>query len=368
MKLSTEMRKELDALKNTIVVYQKEGKTAEAHAKLGELTELRNKIEVQEELERVEAENFTGTPVAPKAKPNHTVAFNKALLGKPMTDAEMALAETGQIEHVGEQGGYLVPEDQRTQIEELKRELTPLKAYCNVIPVGTLAGSMPLEVGADDELVNFDELEEITQSDIRFGQVKWKLTDYGDLIPISNTLLQDETANLTNFIGRRFAKKAVRTENTNIIAQLKTATKKTGTGYKDIITMLNKELDPAISATAIIITNQDGFDYLDNLVDGNGRPLLTESLADKTKKLFKGREVVALSNAVLKSTGVKLTFFVGDMEEFLAFFDRGAYEMAVSKEAGFTKNATFMRVIERFDTQKVDTGAMIHLELTIPAE
>lgn len=366
MKLSTEMRKELDALKNTIAVYQKDGKTAEAHAKLGELTELRNKIEVQEELERVEAENFTGTPIEPKAKPNHTVAFNKALLGKPLTDAEMALATTGQIEHVGEQGGYLVPEDQRTQIDELKRELVPLKQFCNVIPVGTLAGSMPLEVTSTDELVNFDELGEIPQTDISFGQVKWKLADYGDIIPVSNTLLQDETANLTNFIGRRFAKKAVRTENTKILALLATATKKTGTGFKDINTMLNKELDPAISATAIIITNQDGFDYLDGIEDKNGRPLLTVSLADPTQKLYKGRKIVVLPNGQMASTGVKLTYYIGNMAEYLAFFDRGAYEMAVSKEAGFTKNATFMRVIERFDTQKVDTGAMINLELTLP--
>ena len=38
--------------------------------------------------------------------------------------------------------------------------------------------------------------------------------------------------------------------------------------------------------------------------------------------------------------------------------------MAVSTEAGFTKNATMMRVIERFDVQKVDTGAAVKLTIT----
>lgn len=66
---------------------------------------------------------------------------------------------------------------------------------------------MPLEVNSNDELTNFAEMTEINQSSIKFGQVKWELSDYGDIIPISNTLLQDEKANLTNYVGIRFAKK-----------------------------------------------------------------------------------------------------------------------------------------------------------------
>ena len=209
---------------------------------------------------------------------------------------------------------------------------------------------------------------EIAQSTIKFGNVSWNLSDYGDIIPISNQLLQDEKANLTNYVGRRFAKKAVRTENGKIIALLKTAAKKTGSSHEALKTALNKDLDPAISASAIIITNQDGFDYLDSLNDSNGRPLLTTSLADATQKMYKGRRIVVLPNGSFKSTAGKLTYFVGDMAEFMSFFDRGAYEMAVSKEAGFTKYATMMRVVERFDVAVVDSKAMVQVEITPAAE
>lgn len=366
MKKSVEMKKELEVLKNSIRALQAENKIEEAHNKLIELTDMKNAIEVQEALEEEEIENFNGAPLAkPVNKADLTITFNKLVLGKPLTEAENALASTGQIEASGEQGGYLVPEEQKTQIVEFMRQLVSLKQYCNVIPVGTLAGSMPLEVEASDELVNFDELSEITQSDVRFGQVGWKLSDYGDIIPISNTLLADEKANLTGFIGRRFAKKAVRTENTKILTLLKGATAKAGADYKAINTVLNKDLDPAISSTSIIITNQDGFDYLDGLIDGNGRPLLTTSLADPTQKMYKGRTIVVLPNNQLASTGAKLTYIIGNISEFIAFFDRGAYEMAVSKEAGFTKNATLMRVVERFDVKKVDSNAAVNLTITL---
>ena len=341
-----------------------DGKLEEAKAMKNDIAELQAKFDLLQDLEiekmegidnMIEFENRT-------EKVSDVVAFNKAVLGKKLTEAENAL-----VEKVDEDGGYLVPKEQRTQIEELKRELIPLKQFCNVIPVGTLSGSMPLEVDANDELTNFEEMTEIGQSTIKFGNVAWKLSDYGDIIPISNTLLQDEKANLTNYIGRRFAKKAVRTENKKILEILATSTKVPGTGeaggYKAIQKALNVHLDPEIAANSIIITNQDGYDYLDELTDGNGRPLLTDSLTVPGAKEFKGKRIVILSNAHLASPEGKLTFYVGDISEAVAFFDRESYEMAVSKEAGFTKNATLMRVVERFDVKSVDTKAVVNVEI-----
>lgn len=361
MKKSQEMYQKLEGLKNEIATLQAEGKIDEAYTKLEEVENLKKSIQVQEALEEEEIENLEGTVLESSVieKADETVAFNKAVLGKTLTEPEAAL-----VERIGEDGGYLVPQEQRTQIEELKRQLIPLKDYCNVIPVGTLSGSMPLEVESDDELTNFEEMTEINQSTIKFGQVKWELTDYGDIIPISNTLLKDEKANLTNYVGRRFSKKAVRTENKKILELLAGATKKTGTDYTAIQAALNKDLDPAIAASSIIITNQDGYDYLDSLIDGNGRPLLKDSLTEEGAKIFKGKKVVVMSNQHFKSPSKKLPFYVGDLTEYIAFFDRQAYEMAVSTEAGFTKNATMMRVIERFDVKKVDEKAVVYVEIT----
>ncbi|MDF2612786.1 MAG: phage major capsid protein [Clostridia bacterium] len=360
MKKSTELRKELDGIMNSIDALKAENKVQEVRAELEKAMNLKQEIALQEQIEREELENFEGEEILNKTtKPNDTVAFNKAVLGKGLTEAENAL-----VERVGEDGGFLVPVEQKTQINELKRALIPLKPYCNVVPVGSLSGSMPLEVEANDELVDFGEITEINQSTIKFGQVKWELKDKGDIIPIANTLLQDEKANLTNYVGRRFAKKAVRSENKDILAALATATKVTGASYIDIETVLNKNLDPAIAAAAVIITDQDGFDYLDKAEGKDGKRILTQDLTDATKKAFKGKRIEVVPNGSITKTAGKLVFYVGDIAEFITFFDREAYEMAVSKEAGFTKNATFMRVIERYDVKTVDTKAVVKVELT----
>lgn len=358
---SVELKKSLEETMNKIETLRSENKVSEVREALQEAKNLQEEIKLQEQIEAEEAANFSGVEVMNKqVKVDETVAFNKAVLGKPLTESENALVEKTDAD-----GGYLVPREQKTQIEELKRALIPLKQYCNVIPVGTMAGSMPLEVESSDALVDFDECTEMTQSGITFGQVQWSLKNKGDIIPISNILLQDEKANLTNYVGRRFAKKAVRTENADIIAELAKAEKVEGADYTTIETVLNINLDPAISAGAVIVTDQDGFDYLDKLEDGQGRRLLTTDLKDETVKRFKGRQIVVVPNGSITKTGQKLNFFVGDMSEYVAFFDREVYEVATSKEAGFTKNTTYMRVIERYDVKVVDQKAMRNVELTV---
>lgn len=367
--MNKELRELLEKINNKKVEARKlieDDKLDEGKVIKNEIAILRDKFNVLKDLyeeEMGEIENMTDISRTKVDERESIVAFNKAVLGKSLTETQSAL-----VEKVEEDGGYLVPKEQRTQIEELKRQLIPLKQYCNVVPVATLSGSMPLEVDANDELINFDEMEEINQSDIKFGQVKWILNDYGDIIPISNSLLQDEKANLTNYVGVRFSKKAVRTENKKILEVLSKSKKVEGEDCKTIQTALNKELDPSISANAIIITNQDGYDYLDSLTDSNNRPLMSDSLTVEGAKTFKGKIVVVLSNQHFSSTASKLTFYVGDLSSAVAFFDRQVYEMAVSKEAGFTKNATFMRVIERFDVQSIDNKAMVNVELTLPTQ
>lgn len=343
-----------------------QNKKVEAKALMDEIKELRNEYEIEASLYEDEKKNVldSGKKKSPEAKADPTVAFNKAVLGKSMTEAEAAL-----VEKTDANGGYLVPKEQQTTIKELKRDLVSLKEFCNVIVVGSNAGSMPLEVGASDKLTAFDEYTEINSSNIQFGQVAFKTADYGDIIPISNTLLQDEKANLTSYVGRRFAKKATRTENEKIIEKLKTLTKVPGTTVDDITDAI-VDLDPAIQINTRIFTNQEGFKYLKNLKDKDGRYLLTDSIAEPTKKELEGHIIEVISDAELPSEakGTKKDFYVGDMYEAIAFFDRDVYEMAVDSSAGFTKNATLMRVIERFDVQKVDSDAMKLVQITPKSE
>lgn len=86
-------------------------------------------------------------------------------------------------------------------------------------------------------------------------------------------------------------------------------------------------------------------------------------LADGTGVVFKGKEVVAVDNDDIVTTGNKLKFYVGNIAEYLAFIDRQGIVVATSEHAGFTRNATLMRAIERYDVKVVDSKAVVALEI-----
>lgn len=366
MKKSVELKKELETLRNEIKSLKDSGKIEEAHAKLNGLKELENKIK-EAETEEALTIMTNKQPLENKTEMNVNRLFNRTLLGKSITDEERqflnAAGTPGQVEATDGKGGYLVPTEQFNQIKELRRNLIALKEYCNVLPVTSFKGTMPIESGTDGELIAFEELNEVNKSDVDFAQVPYNIADYGDIIPLSNSLLADETANSTNYIGKRFVKKAINTENKKIIAILKTLTPKPAADYSVINTALNVDLDPAISQNAVIITNQTAFNFLDNLTDKQGRALLDINLQNTTQKIFKGRNIIVLSDSLLPMNTTKAPVFVGDLTEFITFFDREGLELALSTEAGFTKNATYMRAIERFGVKKVDGNAMVYLEL-----
>lgn len=368
---SVTIQNNIATIVNEMKSLKEQGKIDEAHAKIELLNQARKELEIALEEEKEEFKNIVenGKEVGtPKADIDVNKVFNKLVMGKPVTEAEMAvynIGTPGQVEHTPEKGGYLVPEEQANTLKELRRTQIALKDYCNVVSVNTMSGKFPVATDQKGLLTNFEELTEIGQSEITFAQQSWEVKDYGDIIPVSNTLLEDTNLPLVEIIGSNFVKKAVNTENAEILKLLKTVkTKMAGKDYKDLITALNVKLDPAIANTAVIVTNQSGFDHLDKLEDKNGRPLLTEDLTDTTKKLFKGKRVLVLTDEVLPQDAKKYPFYVGDLVEFVNFYDRKGVEIARSTEAGFTKNATLLRVIERFDAKATDEEAVVYV--TIP--
>lgn len=371
MKKSVELRKEYEELKNNIATLKAENKLEEAHAKLAGLKELENKIREAEVEETLAAQTGGMVKVENKKEMNVNKIFNKVLLGKSVTSEEMEFLNQagtpGQVEATDGKGGYLVPLEQYNQIVEFKRELISLEQYCHTIPVNLPQGVMPIESGEIGELTVFDELNEINRTDVSFGRVSFKTSNYGVIIPFSIELLRDEKANLMSYIGKIVAKKSVNTRNKKIIELLQTLEATQVANYTGIIDALNVKLDPAISANSIILTNQTGFNYLDKLVDAQNRPLLEINLQNATQKLFKGRKVVVVSDALLPMNETKAPVFVGMLSEFAKIFDRQNLEVALSTEAGFTKNAMLLRAIERFDIQKVDNKAVVHLELETAA-
>ena len=384
MKKSDEIKKIVDELKVKVDQLQQEQQYDEAMKAANELKEAVRDYKIAKALEDAEATNIiaTATPATAKSMISDAAMrnriFNKQLFGRALNDEEMAFLNTvgtpGQAEGTAAKGGYLVPQEQINQLLELRRAYTQLKSYTNVQTALSNAGKQPTVGAETGTLTAFDELNEIHKDDIDFGQLSYEIADYGDIIPVSNTLLQDVDLNLMGIIGQRFARKAVNTENAQILAKLAAITDSPTaiSTYKGITKALNVSLDPAFYANAKIFTNQDGFEWMSELEDAQNRPLLVPDVAAPDTYRFRGKEVVVISNSILATsetgTGTvtrKAPMYIGSMSDFLAFFERKGVEVAVSDQAGFTKNATLIRAIERFDTVVADSAAMKSYQVTL---
>ena len=205
-----------------------------------------------------------------------------------------------------------------------------------------------------------------------FAKVSYSLAKYGLILPISNELIKDEDANLMAYISRWYAKKLVLTENGILLTLLKTLTPSamtsgTITHEGAIKTILNKTLDPAISASAVILTNQSGFDALDQMTDDMGRGLLQPDPTNATQLRIFGRRIVPVSDAQLPNTSNKPEFFIGDFREFATLFRKEGFEMATTDVGGnaWAKDMTEVRGIVRLAASKFDVNAVVRRQLTL---
>lgn len=357
-----------------------EGRIEEARSKKAEVESLNQQIETLRELGDLEAEARNIPPAAPT--PNHEKrgeedkeeeyrsAFIKALRGKSLSSEERQLIEERAMQGgVGEDGGLIIPQDIQTRINEFKRQFVALEQFITNEPVSTRSGSRVLEKLADmvpfAEINELDEIDEI--SGPKFKPLTYAIKDYAGILPISNTLLADTDQNLMNYVYRWIAKKSITTRNKLILDLLKTLRKEALTDPDDIKTILNVELDPMIAAGAIILTNQDAFNMLDQIKDGDGKYLLQPDPTNPTQKLLFGKRVAVVGNKFLPTTAGKAPVIIGDLEEAIVLFDRQQYSILTTNIGGkaFTRNTTDIRVIEREDVKIFDDEAAIFGELTL---
>lgn len=372
MRKIDEMKQLLATKKDEMRSFLDADKIEEAKAVKEELRKLNEKIELQIELDKEEIREVETKMENREIKVEELEIrsiFTKAIQGKSLTTEERALVHSA----VSADGGYLVPKDIQNDINELKRQYKSAKDIVGVIPVGTESGSFVVEdLSTMTDLVNFDDTTTgLAEANPKFKDVQYKVANYGAITPIAKTFLQDETANFLNYLNGYFAKKAIKTENTKIFAELKlNKTAKTVTDIKSLKAIVNKDLDPAIKAMSVFAMNQDAFNKIDEMTDTTGRPLLQPDPSKKTEYLLLGLPVHVFSNAELVTTGTttKLApIFVGALSEGVKFFDRGVYEMAISNEAGFKQNQVVARVVERFDVKQNDASAYVlaNIDVTV---
>lgn len=358
----------------------------EAESATEELKAIRREFDIVQTMNDVvpAAAPFGGMSQQEEAKDVDTTHVFAQLLRNrhdSLSDTELSFAKSMAVrnaanmnEGAGEAGGFIVPTDEQTKINELKRALNPLSALVRVENVNTMSGTRVLEKASDmTPFASVAEIAAIGEIDgPKFTQVKYAIKKFAGILPISEELLADSDQNLLAYVNGWLAKKSVATENAQILAVLKTLTKAPLTNLDGIKELLNVTLDPTISLMSSVLTNQDGFNFLDKQKDTDGRYLLQPNPLDSTQKLLFGKPVTVVSNKVLPTdTSVastkKAPVIIGSFTDAVVLFDRQATTLTGTSVGGdaWKRDSYDVKAVTRIDVQKFDDKAVVFGELTI---
>ena len=310
-------------------------------------------------------DGLEGDPIPePQTQGRSSVDIIRAFLRGDRT-SEDVVQNLSTIDAEGEESvSLIIPEDISNEIREQRRSYKAARDLIGYYPTTTLSGTYPVEdTSTMSELTEFEDDTELKQSeDPKFKPVKYSIKLRGAFLPISNLLRQVAPSGFITYLSRWWNKKAILTENKKIFAVLTGGKNTTDiSGLAGLKSAINKGLDPAF-VNISIVTNQDGYDYLDNLTDANGKPLLNPDPMNKDRMLFKGTYPISyFANRLLPSAGTKAPILIGDLVEACDFVElEGGLQIASSEHADFKKNRTLMRVVTGYDVTLKDTDAYIN--------
>ena len=383
-----------------------------AEAKKAELVDLQREFDILKDIED-EALEDAAENAAPVDGRSSVAEFANAFRELPNTNMLR--------EGANDDGGYTVPQDVQTKINQYKDAHRSMRTLCTVETVKTNKGSRVYQtktaVGGFAEVDENGLIQAIEPP--KFEQIGYTIKDYAGYMPVTNDLLKDSDANIERVVVDWVGRNSLATDNRKILALIAAKAATQLSGVNGIKHEINVTLGSAYRANARIVTNDDGLDYLDTLEDEMGRPYLNpDPTANNVIKLRVGATAIIVEvfpNADMPSadvytltedvalttgktyytladgvyteveepdvddiatyyeiTGKKIPFVLGDLKEAFHIYDRqqttlyASNDAAVSDASGkvvynaFAQRGRLYRADMRADYKTIDAGAFVN--------
>jgi HK97 family phage major capsid protein len=323
-------------------------------------------------------------------------------------------------EGTGTDGGYTVPEDVSTDIEKLREAKFSLEQLVSVESVSTMSGKRTYKKRSSQ--TGFSKVGEGSKigakATPKYDRYEYSIDKYAGILPVTNELFEDTDANIYSELTEWIADESRVTRNKLILEQINTKAKAKINGLDGIKEALNVTLGQAFKPTSVIVTNDNGLQYLDTLKDKDGNYILSASPADPMKMVLTAGAttipVKVIPNADLANenvytastdeavvsgkkyytrsgdagsyvytevasptgkpsnssyyeiTAVQYPVIIGDLKEGIRLFDRKKLNIMTSNTAtagelnAFDEDLTLFRAIEREDVVVRDADAFVN--------
>lgn len=318
-------------------------------------------------------------------------------------------------------GGYTVPEDIQTAVRHWPEVDHSFLADISVENVSTITGSRTYQARGDAQAF-YDMDDDGSLSDgqkiesPQFERINYAVKQRGGFMPVPNNLVADSDANISAIVTEWLARANIATCNKKVKAIIAAHNGGVRTDFKGISGIkkaVTVTLGQAYKSGAKIITNDDGLNYLDTLMDANNRPLLNPDPTDSARLTLRCGSVVVpvrvYPNNALESIPVyakttdadvvpgkeyftlsgnkytivekpvkgsistyyevkelEIPFIVGDLKQGIRKYDRQSMSLKASDVAvignfnAFAQNMTLIRALMRDDYRELDANAYVN--------
>lgn len=374
-----ELLDSINTQKNKVRSLTSEGKLDEAMESKEDLKKLQNKFDLLKDLDDEKYGGMQQKAATGTAKPVKTVDSIKDFADAARNGF---MVTNNMNEGTPADGGYTVPEDIQTKVNERREARASLINLVDVESVTTNKGSRTFKKRSQQTgFIKVGEGGKIGKKDTpQFERLDYEIAKYAGYFPVTNELLDDSDAAITSVLIAWIGDESRVTRNNIIRTIINTKAKTELTGLDDIKKALNVTLGAAFKSTSKIVTNDDGLQYLDTLKDSEGKYLLQPNPADPMQmRLCAGATIVPVevitNNDFPSDTATagkrKIPFVIGDLKEGIKFFDRKLLTIVASNLAqdgelnAFEEDLTLFRAIEREDCKVKDDAAFVNGVVTI---
>lgn len=371
-----ELLAKIQEQKTIVQSLAEEGKLEEAKAAKDELKKLQGQFDILKDVMDPEGtgivENLDNTKEVPAVGAEDSVKefASAARSGFHVTNGPMK-------EGTPADGGYTVPEDIQTRINEYRDAKESLITLVDVEKVTTNKGQRTFKKRANQ--TGFTKVAEggkITAGNTpQFERMSYEIEKYAGYFPVTNELLSDTDANIVGVLVQWIGDESRVTRNKLILEVMAEKDRTEIKTIDDVKKALNVTLGQAFKPTSRIVTNDDGLQWLDTLKDNDGKYLLqSDPTSQMAMRLAAGATTVpvkVIPNADLPTKENKIPLIIGDLKEAVKFFDRNQMSIMSSNIAAigdlnaFEQDLTVWRAIEREDVKLKDADAFVYGEVNV---
>ena len=376
---------QINAQKQKVIDLANEGKLEEAKTAKAELQKMQDKFDLLKDVE--DPDDPEGEPTN-NAVSNavHTVNVNFNHAVHEFADAARHYFKNAKANTEGTDadGGYTVPDDIRTEINRYREAHFSLDSLVDTEPVTTDSGRRTYQSRASH--TGFAQVAEGGKignvAGPTFEVIDYAIKKYAGWMPVTNELLADSDANITNTLIQWLGEEDIATRNRLILEIMQNGSATELKNLDGIKKTFNVTLGSAFINTSKLITNDDGLNWMDTLKDNNGRYLLKPNM-DQTSPIkyllavgATNIPIVVVPNIILPSnvaTAKKrgIPMCCGDAKEGVKVFDRQKISILASNTASVTgfnayeQDMTLFRGILRLDVKAKDAEALVNGVITV---